>query len=138
MDSSSENASATGNNEMPPPLPPPPPPPNTSQTKNHVSPLPSKSKIKRPNKQTSSVWDHFTKMEASVNDEARCMCNYCGKDYACDSNSRGTSTLWKHLRNQCKKYPYREENKGQTTLTLIPTKDGKGANATNFVSTLFF
>ncbi|TYK03706.1 zinc finger BED domain-containing protein RICESLEEPER 1-like [Cucumis melo var. makuwa] len=68
MDSSSENASAIGNNEMPSPLPPPPP--NTSQTTQHVPPLPPKSKRKRPNKQTSSIWDHFTKMEASAKDGA--------------------------------------------------------------------
>ncbi|KAA0050998.1 zinc finger BED domain-containing protein RICESLEEPER 2-like isoform X2 [Cucumis melo var. makuwa] len=124
MDSKSENASATDNNGMPPP------PPNTSQTTKHVPHLPPKSKRKRPNKQTSFVWDHFKKMQASANDEARCKCNYCSKDYACDSNSCGTSTLWKHLRNQRKKYPYREEDKGQITLTLVPTNDGKGANAT--------
>ncbi|KAA0056523.1 zinc finger BED domain-containing protein RICESLEEPER 2-like [Cucumis melo var. makuwa] len=70
MDSSSENASATGNNEMPPP------PPNISQTTKHLPPLPPKSKRKRPNKKTSSVWDHFTKMEASANDGAKCKCNY--------------------------------------------------------------
>ena len=122
MNSSSENASATSNNETSSPLPPSPS--NTSQTTQHVPPLPPKSNRKRPNKQTSSMWYHFTKMEPSAKDGARCKCNYCSKDYACDSNSCGTSTLWEHLRNQCKKYPYKEENKGQTTLTLVPKNEG--------------
>ncbi|TYK02521.1 protein Ycf2-like [Cucumis melo var. makuwa] len=60
IDRSSENDSSTGNNETPPPL--------LIQVK---PPLALKSKRKRPNKQASSVWDHFTKMEASANDGAR-------------------------------------------------------------------
>ncbi|KAA0035010.1 zinc finger BED domain-containing protein DAYSLEEPER [Cucumis melo var. makuwa] len=50
-------------------------------------------------------------MEASAKDGARCKCNYCSNGYACDSNSCGTSPLWKHLRNQCEKYPYRSYKK---------------------------
>jgi len=61
--------------------------------------------------------------------------HYCGKEYACDTTSCGTSTLWKHLKNQCKKYPYKEEEKGQTILTLQPSHGGKCGS--NFVTTFF-
>ena len=47
---------------------------------------------------TSNVWEHFTKKDS------RCVCNYCGKDYAYHSKRIGTNSLWNHLRNQCKKY----------------------------------
>lgn len=126
MDASSENAS--GNVEAPPP-------PILNQAPKQ--PLPPKSTKKRPSKPTSSMWDHFTKLEVSANVGARCKCNYCDKDYACATNNCGTSTLWKHLRNQCNKYPYKEQQKGQTTLTLVSASDEKGGNANNFVTTLF-
>ena len=54
---------------------------------------------RKPTKTPSKVWIHFTKNEGGN----RCTCNYYGKDYACDSKKVGTSTLWTHLNDQCKK-----------------------------------
>lgn len=89
-------------------------------------------KIPRSTKTTSTIWDHSTKLEKNSN---RCTCIYRGKEYACDTTSCGSSTLWKHLKNQSKKYPYKEDEKGQTIFTLQPSNDGKCG--TNFVTTLF-
>ncbi|KAL5568737.1 hypothetical protein UlMin_025312 [Ulmus minor] len=61
----------------------------------------------------STVWDHFTKIEGGDPKNRRCKCNYCGKDYAYDPKKVGTSSLWGHLNNQCKKNPYRVDEKKQ-------------------------
>ena len=105
---------------------------NTVGIGSSSKPLLHSKKRSRSTKTTSTVWDHFTKLENNSN---RCTCNYCGKEYACDTTSCGTSTLWKHLKNQCKKYPYKEEEKGQTILTLQPSHGGKCGS--NFVTTFF-
>ena len=81
---------------------------NTVGIGSSSKPLLHSKKRSRSTKTTSTVWDHFTKLENNSN---RCTCNYCAKEYACDTTSCGTSTLWKHLKNQCKKYPYKEEEK---------------------------
>ena len=44
------------------------------------------------------------------------MCSYCDKDYASDSKTNGTSNLWHHLRKQCSKYPYKDEDEKQKIL----------------------
>ncbi|TYK08901.1 zinc finger BED domain-containing protein RICESLEEPER 2-like [Cucumis melo var. makuwa] len=97
----------------------PSPAPSTNNATGTVSsskpPLPDKKKVRATKKTTSTVWDHFTKLEEN---SSRCTCNYCDKEYCCDTTSCGTSTLWKHLKNQCKKYPYKEVEVGQTILTL--------------------
>ena len=90
----------------------------------------SEFKKKKPSK--SIVWDHFTRLE---NNNKRCKCNYCSKAYACDTNSCETSTLWKHLKNQCRKYTYKVEDKGQTTLSFQRSINGKGGS--NIVTSLF-
>ena len=71
-------------------------------------------KKKKP-RQLSEVWDYFTTNEDNPS-APRAMCNYCGKDYASDSRKNRTSTLWNHLNNQCKKNPYRLEDKKQKIL----------------------
>ena len=76
------------------------------------------------------MWDHFTRLE---NNNKRCKCNYCSKEYACDTNSCGTSTLWKHLKYQCRKYTL--EDKGQTTLSFQHSIDRKGGS--NIITSLF-
>ena len=74
-------------------------------------PLTAQSKFKKKKPSKSTVWDHFTRLE---NNNKRCKCNYCSNEYSCDTNSSGTSTLWKHLKNQCRKYTYKVGDKGQT------------------------
>ena len=80
------------------------------------------------------MWDHFTRLENNNNNESY-KCNYCSKEYACDTNSCETSTLWKQLKNQCRKYTYKVEDKEQTTLSFQRSIDGKGGS--NIVASLF-
>ena len=94
--------------------------------------LPDKKRARVTKKTTFTVWDHFKKLEEN---SSRCTCNYCHKEYCYDTTSCGTSTLWKHLKNQCKKYPYKEVETWQTILTLQPSTDGKSGS--NFVTTIF-
>ncbi|XP_010260526.1 PREDICTED: uncharacterized protein LOC104599611 [Nelumbo nucifera] len=56
-------------------------------------------------------------------DEPRAECNYCGKDYACDTKNHGTSNKWSHLQQQCMKYPYRVD-KRQKILSFEPKNEG--------------
>ena len=72
---------------------------------------------KKPTR-SSTVWDHFTKVKDGNPKDPRCICNYCGKDYACDSRRVGTSSMWVHLNNQCKKYPFRVAHKNQKLLSF--------------------
>ncbi|XP_062085714.1 zinc finger BED domain-containing protein RICESLEEPER 1-like [Humulus lupulus] len=80
---------------------------------------------KKPTR-NSTVWDHFTKVKDGNPNDPSCTCNYCGKDYACDSRRVGTSSLWVHLNNQCKKYPYRVADKKQKLLSFQSGNDGGG------------
>lgn len=55
----------------------------------------------------------------------RATCNYCGLDYAADTNHCGTSTLWGHVERKCKKCHFSEwveENKKKQTSILQFTK----------------
>lgn len=45
------------------------------------------------------------------------MCKYCGKEYAANSSSHGTTNLGKHLK-VCLKNPYRVVDKKQKTLAI--------------------
>ncbi|KAL9685649.1 hypothetical protein QQ045_023100 [Rhodiola kirilowii] len=77
----------------------------------------------------SWVWGYFKKIKKSVyemkngkrvqtNEVVRAKCNYCAKDFACDSYGNGTSTLKRHIDNVCKKYSGRVKiNDGQQKLT---------------------
>ncbi|TXG54220.1 hypothetical protein EZV62_019476 [Acer yangbiense] len=77
---------------------------------------------RRPTKTPSKVWIHFTKNEGGN----MCICNYCGKDYACGSKKVGTSTLWTHLNDQCKKYHNRLVDEKQKVLTFEKKYMGDG------------
>ncbi|KAK0570470.1 hypothetical protein LWI29_001632 [Acer saccharum] len=46
-------------------------------------------------RQTSDSWNHFTKYQDDGRMRARC--KYCPKNYACDSNTNGTTNMNKHL-----------------------------------------
>ena len=52
-------------------------------------------------RQTSDSWNHFTKYQD--NGRMRARCKYCSKNYACDSNTNGTTNMNKHL-EKCKNY----------------------------------
>ncbi|TXG60438.1 hypothetical protein EZV62_015011 [Acer yangbiense] len=52
-------------------------------------------------RQTSYSWNHFTKYQEDGRIRARC--KYCPKNYACDSNTNGTTNMNKHL-EKCKNY----------------------------------
>uniref|UniRef100_A0A9I9EFX8 Uncharacterized protein n=1 Tax=Cucumis melo TaxID=3656 RepID=A0A9I9EFX8_CUCME len=77
----------------------PSPVPSTNNIPGTVSlskpPLPDKKRAKATKKTTSTVCDHFTKLEEN---SSRCTCNYYDKEYCCDTASCGTSTSWKHLK----------------------------------------
>ena len=47
----------------------------------------------------SNVWEHFTKYVGGN----RCKCNYCEKDYSCESGF-GTKNMLNHLKLRCQKY----------------------------------
>ena len=57
----------------------------------------------------SEVWVHFVKLKDDQgNETGRAKCVYCSKDYLANSE-QGTSGLWKHLRDTCKKFPNKKE-----------------------------
>ena len=88
-------------------------------------PLPPKSKakvVKKKSRQLFEVWDHFTKNQDDLSNPGA-VCNYYGKDYASDNRKNGTSTLWNHVNNQCKKNPYRLEDKKQKILRFQKISD---------------
>ena len=52
-------------------------------------------------------------------------CNYCGTTYACDSKLNDTTAMKTHIQSQCLKYPYRKEEKNQSTLAFKPKEEGE-------------
>ncbi|XP_052181165.1 zinc finger BED domain-containing protein DAYSLEEPER-like [Diospyros lotus] len=100
---------------------------NLNEGSGSKPPLPSKFKdkgMKKKPRQQSEVWDHFTRNEDDPSDP-RAVCNYCGKNYASDTRKNGTSTLWNHVNNQCKKNPYRVEDKKQKILHYLKNSDNE-------------
>ncbi|KAK3224957.1 hypothetical protein Dsin_004819 [Dipteronia sinensis] len=63
--------------------------------KGNVKPIGGKGR------QTSDSWNHFTKYQEDG--RMRAQCKYCPKNYACDSNTNGTTNMNKHL-EKCKNY----------------------------------
>jgi predicted nucleic acid binding AN1-type Zn finger protein len=55
---------------------------------NLSSALPPKSK---KNESTSTVWEHFTKLEEGDPNDPKSKCNYCGGLFSCHPRSHGTS-----------------------------------------------
>ena len=130
MESSSRQHSEISSSPSPTPTPSTN---NVTRTVSSSKPPPLEKKRDRVTKKTTStIWDHFTKLEEN---SSRCTCNYCDKEYCCDITSCGTSTLWKQLKNRCKKYHYKEVEIGKTILTLQPSPGGKSSD--NFVTTIF-
>ncbi|XP_052187723.1 zinc finger BED domain-containing protein RICESLEEPER 3-like [Diospyros lotus] len=112
---------------------------SSSSSKPPLPPKDSKDKaVKSKPRQQSKVWEHFTKNEDDYS-EPRAVCNYCGKDYASDTRRNGTSTLSNHINNQCKKNPYKLEDKKQKILHYLKksdSEDGSGSGS-NLVATGF-
>ncbi|KAK2647713.1 hypothetical protein Ddye_015202 [Dipteronia dyeriana] len=67
----------------------------TASLRRNVKPLGGKGR------QTSDSWNHFTKY--LEDGRMRAQCKYCPKNYACDSNTNGTTNMNKHLQ-KCKNY----------------------------------
>ncbi|PON96394.1 Zinc finger, BED-type [Trema orientale] len=99
------------------------------------NPIPTQNETKRASrkrgrprivpKKGSSIWEHFTKIEECDPNDPRCLCNYYGNDYACDTKKHGTSSLWHHYRKAGEKSTYKVEEKKQKTLSFEPKKGGK-------------
>ncbi|KAL2497838.1 Ribonuclease H-like domain containing protein [Abeliophyllum distichum] len=68
-------------------------------------------KGKKGNKR-SEVWDHF-----KIRGDEKAECNYCGQTYKHHAKNCGTSTLWNHITQLCKRYPYRGQDKKQKRMT---------------------
>ncbi|KAM1050451.1 hypothetical protein ACFX13_032915 [Malus domestica] len=86
-----------------------------------LPPLVDSGKKKKPSRKMSTVWDHFTKVDGGESfdpNDLRATCNYYKKSYACDTKKYGTSSLWNHLSNQCKRYPHRVEDKIKKILSF--------------------
>ncbi|XP_042988648.1 uncharacterized protein LOC122316179 [Carya illinoinensis] len=62
------------------------------------------------------VWDHFTRISKGDPTKPRVACNYCGASYACDTKINGTKSMKHHIEKQCKKGPFKNTDKSQTTL----------------------
>ncbi|ONI16525.1 hypothetical protein PRUPE_3G104400 [Prunus persica] len=115
-----------GESETPISTNPPPPTQVHQSTPVQSAPLPSTLGKRKPSKNASGVWEHFTKIKCEDDtSEPRCICKYCKKGYACGSKNNGTSTLWHHLRSRCKNSPLRHEKK-QKVLSF--EGQGKGGN----------
>ncbi|CAK8565823.1 unnamed protein product [Lathyrus sativus] len=66
---------------------------------------------RKPSRKPSTVWKDFKR----VNDKA--ICKYCGKQYAANSGSHGTTNMHKHLK-VCLKNPNRVVDKKQKTIAI--------------------
>ena len=76
-----------------------------------------KTRKRKPSK-TSEIWDHFTMDERNDPNDPKVVCNYCEKDYACNTKTCETSSIWVHLKKQCNKYLFRVEDKRQKLLSF--------------------
>jgi hypothetical protein len=74
-------------------------------TQNPSSALPLKPK---KSKQTSVVWEHFTKVEGGDPKDPKSQCNYYKKLFSCHSKRLGTSSMLTHLKNTCKKISHNQ------------------------------
>ncbi|PON71869.1 hypothetical protein PanWU01x14_070560 [Parasponia andersonii] len=71
---------------------------------------------KQPNESASIVWEDFTRIKNGDLNDLRCAHNYYEKDHACNTKICDKSSILVHLRNQCKKFPFRVEDKKQKFL----------------------
>ncbi|XP_062114041.1 zinc finger BED domain-containing protein RICESLEEPER 2-like [Humulus lupulus] len=81
----------------------------------------------------SSIWDHFTKEDPpppliDPNEESpppKCICNYCGSHFLCDTRKHGTSHLWNHFKKVYELSPFKIDEEKQKTLSFQHVKGGK-------------
>ena len=60
-------------------------------------------------KYKSAVWENYEILvDSKGNEIGRAACIWCRKDYLAKSD-QGTSGLWKHLRETCRKFPHKKE-----------------------------
>ena len=52
---------------------------------------------RKKRKNTSMVWDHFTKCSEYSENDPHAKCNCCGVVYACHPRMNGNSTMRTHL-----------------------------------------
>ncbi|XP_074369609.1 zinc finger BED domain-containing protein RICESLEEPER 2-like [Apium graveolens] len=88
-----------------------------------------KAKQNRNPKKISDVWDHYKIITGGDPKNPRCVCIYCGADYAYNPTQNGTSMLRAHL-NKCKKFPGRAEATSQKLLSFTKNDEGSSSLAT--------
>ncbi|VAH52045.1 unnamed protein product [Triticum turgidum subsp. durum] len=79
----------------------------------------------------SVVWDHCMITETVVGKRSKAKCNYCRKEFKCDTTTNGTSSMIKHLENEhsvnCKKSPgVHLPNPSSTVEPIASSSRGKG------------
>jgi hypothetical protein len=94
---------------------------STIGPQNHSLALPPKPK---KIEQTSTVWEHFSKLEASDPNDHKLQCNYCKREFNCHPRSYSTSSMLQHIRKNCKKYPDRFD-KIQSKLSFEAKREGQ-------------
>ncbi|XP_077222040.1 zinc finger BED domain-containing protein RICESLEEPER 4-like [Tasmannia lanceolata] len=115
---------------------------NDEETENaSVAATTSTKRSRKSQQPRSAIWTHFyRKLKPNVDDVASggesslyglniCKCNYCEKEYKCNSGTNGTSSLWKHLK-VCKKKPQALASSGQSQLTFSMDKSGESSLTT--------
>jgi hypothetical protein len=104
-------------------------------TQNPSSTLPPKPK---KSKQTSMVWEHFTRVEGGDPEDPKSQCKYCNKLFSYHTRRLGTSSMLMHLKNACKKYPGRFDkgDKSQSKLSFEIKREGQLTVGDEFVGNL--
>ncbi|KAK0583489.1 hypothetical protein LWI29_037478 [Acer saccharum] len=86
-------------------------------------------------RQSSDAWNHFTRYQEGG--RMRAQCKYCPKNYACDSNTNGTTNMNKHIQKQCKQYRAKLASSDpkqtclvkQTSITTFTTSSKEGCGS---------
>jgi hypothetical protein len=97
---------------------------STIGLQNHSSAVLPKPKKKK--KQTSTVCEHFTKLESSDPDDHKSQCNYCNREFNCQPRSHDSSFMLQHITKSCKKYPSRFD-KTQSKLSFEAKRERQAA-----------
>ncbi|WCJ39934.1 hypothetical protein M5689_020880 [Euphorbia peplus] len=89
---------------------------------------PGDKSLFQEDKSRSHVWEHFTKLRDSKGVlTGRAICVWCHGNYQ-GKSEKGTSSLWRHLREVCKKFPHKKDlseaqkNKDKTQPILVFNK----------------
>ncbi|KAM3389876.1 hypothetical protein ACQJBY_011805 [Aegilops geniculata] len=85
----------------------------------------------------SSVWEHFTITETTVDGKrSKAKCKYCRKDFNCETKTNGTSSMKKHLEKEhsvtCMKkpgaHPPNPSSTGDATCNVRSVEVGSSSN----------